>query len=152
MRISQLLTETRIDPDLVVETKPDLLARMAEILGVDIPSSTPDAILNVFQERERLGTTGVGNGIAIPHGRLSGLSAPMAAMGRCKTGIAYAAMDDQPVHLVIALLSPVRATTPHLKALATISRLLRTPTLRERLMAADDRTTLFNILQSGEES
>ncbi len=152
MRISQLISESRIDPDLSARSKTGVLESLSGILARDLPDSDAKDIFAVLQERERLGTTGIGNGTAIPHGRRDELSAPIAALGRSVQGIDFNAMDGKPVHLFVALLSPASSSVSHLKALSLISRLLRNHSLRKRLLAADNAVTLFNTLVDGEDT
>jgi len=103
-------------------------------------------IFETLMERERLGTTGVGQGIAIPHGRLAGLNKIVGMFARLETAIAYDAVDNQPVDLVFLLLAPEGAGADHLKALARVSRLLRNQQTCEKLRAAKDPEVLYALL------
>jgi PTS system nitrogen regulatory IIA component len=97
-------------------------------------------------ERERLGSTGMGQGIAIPHGRLAGLARIVGLFARLETPVAYDAVDDQPVDLVFLLLAPEGAGADHLKALAKVSRLLRNQPACEKLRAASKPEVLYALL------
>ncbi|MEO5368957.1 MAG: PTS sugar transporter subunit IIA [Magnetococcus sp. DMHC-1] len=143
MRMSLFLKETRVILELDKTDKDGVLTQLAGVLAADISGTRPRRILDIFWERERLGSTGIGQGIAVPHGRLPGLPAPIAAMGRSRGGVEFAAMDGQPVHLVMALLFPPEAHETHLQALATVTRLLRQPHSHRRLMLAMDRESLY---------
>jgi PTS system nitrogen regulatory IIA component len=118
-----------------------LAARAARLTGKD-----ERIIFDVLLERERLGTTGVGNGIAIPHGKLPGLPRLYGMFARLDTPVDFDAIDDQPVDLIFLLLAPETAGADHLKALARVSRLLRDKGLCEKLRGSDNRDALFALL------
>lgn len=103
-------------------------------------------IFETLIERERLGSTGMGQGIAIPHGRIQGLAKITGMFARLETPIAYDAVDDQPVDLVFLLLAPESAGADHLKALARVSRLLRNQIACEKLRAAAGAEVLYSLL------
>jgi PTS system nitrogen regulatory IIA component len=103
-------------------------------------------IFDILWERERLGTTGVGHGIAIPHGRLAGLDKVVGFFARLSQPIAFEAIDDKPVDLIFLLLAPEAAGADHLQALAAISRQLRDPKLCDQLRKAKDEKAIYQIL------
>lgn len=103
-------------------------------------------VVQAATERERLGSTGVGNGVALPHARIDGMDRVVAAFARLSEPIEFDAVDGRPVDLVCFLLAPADAGGAHLRALARVSRLLRRPELRQRLRAAPDAQALFAIL------
>lgn len=119
----------------------ELSERAAELTGV-----SDRLIFETLLERERLGSTGVGQGIAIPHGKLAQLDRLYGLFARLDTPIAFESVDDQPVDLVFLLLAPEGAGADHLKALARVSRLLRNQSVVEKLRATDDPAALFAIL------
>jgi PTS system nitrogen regulatory IIA component len=123
------------------QTLQDLAARAAELTGV-----SERTIYETLLERERLGSTGVGQGIAIPHGKLAQLTRLYGLFARLDTPVDFESVDDQPVDLVFLLLAPEGAGADHLKALARISRLLRNQSVVEKLRASDDPAALFAIL------
>jgi PTS system nitrogen regulatory IIA component len=145
MEITDLLTPGSVIAALKAQSKKQLLqelaARAAPLTG--LPERR---VFETLSERERLGTTGVGQGIAIPHGRLAGLDKIMGLFARLETPIDYDAVDNQPVDLVFLLLAPEQAGADHLKALARVSRLLRNQTVCEKLRAASKPEALFAIL------
>jgi nitrogen PTS system EIIA component len=153
MLISDLILESCVVPDLSGRNKEEVLRNLSEVLAGVLPDTSAGLILEVFIEREQLGSTGIGKGIAIPHGRLEGLKEPIAVLGRSIAGVSFAASDNKPVHLFIALLSPVESGQPHLKALSAISRLLNKKLRRGQLLAAKDQKSLYNaaILEEREE-
>ncbi|HTO40047.1 MAG TPA: PTS IIA-like nitrogen regulatory protein PtsN [Rhizomicrobium sp.] len=145
MEITDLLNPGSVIAALKSQSKKqllqDLAARAAPIAG--LPERR---IFETLTERERLGTTGVGQGIAIPHGRLNGLEKITGLFARLETPIDYDAVDNQPVDLVFLLLAPEQAGADHLKALARVSRLLRNQAVCEKLRAANESQALYAIL------
>lgn len=145
MDITDLLAPEAVLPPLRAHNKKQLLhelaARAAEFTG--LPERR---VLETLIERERLGSTGMGQGIAIPHGRLAGLPRIFGMFVRLEAPIAYEAIDDQPVDLVFLLLSPEDAGADHLKALARVSRLLRNQAICDKLRAANKPEVLYAVL------
>lgn len=123
------------------QTLQEISARAAALTGL-----SDRTIFETLLERERLGSTGVGQGIAIPHGKLTQLTRLYGLFARLDTPVEFDSVDDQPVDLVFLLLAPEAAGADHLKALARISRLLRNQTVVEKLRASDDPAALFAIL------
>ncbi|MFL5236695.1 MAG: PTS IIA-like nitrogen regulatory protein PtsN [Rhizomicrobium sp.] len=119
----------------------DLAARASQLTG--LPAGR---IFEALIERERLGSTGMGQGIAIPHGRVAGVSRIVGIFARLESPVSYDAIDEQPVDLVFLLLAPVEAGADHLKALARVSRLLRNQAVCEKLRAAKKPEVLFSLL------
>jgi PTS system nitrogen regulatory IIA component len=105
-------------------------------------------ILAAIAGREELGSTGLGNGIAIPHGKIAGLKGVVALFARLDTGIEFDAVDDQPVDIVMMLLAPVGAGADHLKALSLVARLLRTESVVEELRHEGDTVRLYRLLST----
>jgi PTS system nitrogen regulatory IIA component len=145
MEIADLLTCDGIVSSLRAPSKKqalqELSRRAAEITGLQ-----ERTIFDVLLERERLGTTGVGSGIAIPHGKLSELDGLFGVFARLEKPVDFDAVDEQPVDLIFLLLAPETAGADHLKALARISRLLRERAVCEKLRAAGDEDSLFGLL------
>ena len=145
MELIELLAPEAVLPSLRVHSKKQLLnelsARAAQLTG--LPERR---IFETLTERERLGSTGMGQGIAIPHGRLAGLPHIVGIFARLETPIAYDAIDDQLVDLVFLLLAPEDAGADHLKALARVSRLLRNQAACEKLRAAKKPEVLYALL------
>jgi PTS system nitrogen regulatory IIA component len=125
----------------------DMARRAAELSGLH-----ERAIFDVLLERERLGTTGVGNGIAIPHGKLPEAKAMFGLFARLDGAIDFDAIDEQPVDLVFLLLAPEGAGADHLKALARVSRLLRDRSICEKLRGTDQADAIFALLTDGAHS
>jgi PTS system nitrogen regulatory IIA component len=144
MDISDLLTPGAVIPALKVQGKKQLLQELA-VRAHAVTGLPERKVFEVLVERERLGTTGVGQGIAIPHGRLA-IDRIAGVFARLDQAIAYEAVDGQPVDLVFMLLAPEGAGADHLKALARVSRLLRNQTVCEKLRAAKNPEAIYAIL------
>lgn len=145
MEIIDLLAPEAVIPVLKAAGKKQLLQELAHHASrlTQIPERR---IFETLIERERLGSTGMGQGIAIPHGRIAGLSKISGVFARLETPVAYEAVDDQPVDLVFLLLAPEGAGADHLKALARVSRLLRNQAACEKLRAATKPEVIFALL------
>ena len=150
MEINDLLVPEGVVADLKATSKKqalqDLAKRAAEVSGLH-----ERAIFDVLMERERLGTTGVGNGIAIPHGKLASLDRLHGMFARLEQPIDFHAIDERPVDLIFVLLAPENAGADHLKALARISRLLRNNGICDKLRGTDSAEALFAILTESQE-
>ena len=145
MNISDLLAPDAIIPALKAQTKKQLLQELAA--RAHAQTRLPERrIFETLIERERLGTTGVGQGIAIPHGRMPEATTITGIFARLENPIDYDAVDSQPVDLVFMLLAPENAGADHLKALARVSRLLRNQATCEKLRAANTAEALYAIL------
>ncbi|MDZ7712405.1 MAG: PTS IIA-like nitrogen regulatory protein PtsN [Rhodovibrio sp.] len=145
MEVTDLIRPHAVVPNLRVTSKKQALQELSRRASdlIDLPERR---IFEVLVERERLGTTGVGNGIAIPHGKLSELSDLQAMFARLETPIDFEAIDEQPVDLICVLLAPESAGADHLKALARISRLLRDRNVCEKLRGSDSADAIYAIL------
>ncbi len=145
MQIAELLSPEAVVPVLAATSKKQALQELARLAAAD--TGLPDrAIFEVLLERERLGTTGVGRGIAIPHGKLAGLDRIHGLFARLETPIDFDAIDDQNVDLVFLLLAPETAGADHLKALARVSRLLRDGGVCDKLRGAKGARDLYALL------
>lgn len=145
MQIADMMTLKAVVPNLKVTSKKQALQELARRTA-EVSGQPERAIFDVLLERERLGTTGVGNGIAIPHGKLPGLDRLYGLFARLETPVDFDAIDDQPVDLIFLLLAPEGAGADHLKALARISRLLREPKTCEKLRGSDTADAIYAIL------
>lgn len=146
MRLAEILNERRVTVALHAPDKRAALDALAGLFVEDDPGLDRRAILRVFEEREALASTGVGSGVAIPHGRLHEVPRLVAVVGVCKAGVDFDAIDGRPAHILVAVLGPERQTGEHLKALARFSRLLRDEGVRHRLLEAADRVEALDIL------
>ncbi|WP_284123902.1 PTS sugar transporter subunit IIA [Parerythrobacter aestuarii] len=126
-------------------SKADILALLADHLATTYGLNR-DVVLEGLEEREKLGSTGFGRGVALPHARIEGLSRPVTALLRLDTPCDFDAADGMPVDLVFGLLSPVNAGATHLHALAAISRLVRDDDTHQRLAEAPDSEALYALI------
>lgn len=150
MLLSQFLDFDAIRVDLAVNNKRQLLNQLAQIAAHKL-SVDPAAIADSIAERERLGSTGFGGGVAIPHGKLAGLTRVYALVARLATPVDYKAIDGGKVDLVFLMLSPPDAGAEHLKALAAVSRLVRNAATVEKLRGARSPDALAAVVLAAEE-
>jgi len=150
MILSQFLDFEAIRIDLAINNKRQLLNQLAQVAGARL-SLDPGLIAESIGERERLGSTGFGGGVAIPHGKLAGLDRVYALVARLSTPVEYKAIDGGKIDLVFLLLSPPDAGAEHLKALAAVSRLVRHAATVEKLRGARSRDALAAVLMGVEE-
>ena len=145
MEINDLITTQSVVANLHATSKKQAIQDLAR-KAADITGLHERAIFDVLMERERLGTTGVGNGIAIPHGKLANLDKLYGLFARLEKPIDFQSIDEQPVDLIFLLLAPESAGADHLKALARVSRLLRDQTVCEKLRGTDQSEALYALL------
>ena len=150
MEITDLLTSESIIADLKATSKKQALQEIARQVA-DLANLHERAVFDVLIERERLGTTGVGNGIAIPHGKLPNLDRLYGLFARLEKPVDFHSIDDQPVDLIFLLLAPESAGADHLKALARVSRLLRDSVVCEKLRGTDSAEALYALLTESAE-
>ena len=150
MILSQFLDFEAIRVGVAVSNKRQLLGQLAQIAGQRL-SLDPALIGDAIAERERLGSTGFGGGVAIPHGKLAGIDRVYALVARLSTPVDYKAIDGAKVDVVFLLLSPPDAGAEHLKALAAVSRLVRNAGVVEKLRGARSRDALAAVLLGAEE-
>jgi PTS system nitrogen regulatory IIA component len=147
MEIEDLLSSpVQVMPRLKVANKKQALQELAK-RAAELTGAIHDRqIFDVLLERERLGTTGVGNGIAIPHGKLADIKKMFGLFARLEPAVDFEAIDEQPVDLIFLLLAPEGAGADHLKALARVSRLLRDRSICEKLRGADQAEAIYALL------
>ncbi len=145
MDLGDLITPEAVFASLRAQSKKQALQDLAE-KAAKITGISAREILETLMQRERLGSTGVGRGIAIPHGRVPQLNRIVSVFARLAEPIEFDALDGEPVDLIFLLLAPEHAGADHLKALARISRLLRNPSSAEKLRGAHDRAALYAVL------
>ena len=145
MEIADLVKPDHVVAQLRASSKKQALQELAR-RAADITGQPERAIFSVLMKRERLGTTGVGNGIAIPHGKLPTLDRLYGVFARLEHPIDFDSIDDRPVDLIFLLLAPESSGAEHLKALARVSRLLRDKTACEKLRGTDDSEALYALL------
>jgi nitrogen PTS system EIIA component len=147
MRICQYLKPELIIPDLKSRNKEEVLTELSDRIAGQVPGIKAEEVLQVLLERERLGSTGVGEGFAIPHGKLKNIDQMIIAFGRSGEGISFNSMDGKEAYYFFVLIAPENSAGLHLTALAKISRFLRKNTFRESLSRASDRETILKAIQ-----
>jgi PTS system nitrogen regulatory IIA component len=146
MKMTDMLREEFILAELKAKNKRDVLAELADVLASKTGNVTSDVMLHALIEREKLGSTGIGDGIAIPHGKIAGLEEMAVAFGRSRHGIDFESMDGKPGHLFFLLMAPENSAGQHLKVLARISRMLKDAVFRKNLMEAKGHEDLVRII------
>ncbi len=152
MKMTDIFRKEHIIERLQSKTKKDVLAELAGVfLQGDVKLSHED-IINTLLEREKLGSTGIGDGIAIPHGKLADLDDLIVSFGRSMEGVEFNAMDGKPAHLFFLLLAPEGTTGQHLKALAKISKMLKDSAFRKKLIEAKSKDELYAIISDKDDA
>ncbi len=151
MKITDLLDEASVVQDLHASTKKGVLEELSTVLVQKGRLPDRDKVVEVLLEREKLGSTGIGDGIAIPHGKMEGIKQVVASFGRSIQGVNFESIDNKPTHLFFLLVAPENSAGVHLKALARISRLLKDPSFRNRLLEAENSRSIFQIIVEEDE-
>jgi len=152
MKLSELLGEENIVSELTARDKRTVLEELVEAIINSNSSVEKQSLVKVLLERERLGSTGIGDGVAIPHGKYPDLEQPLISFGRSIEGLDFESMDGQPAHLFFLLVAPENSANIHLKALATIARILKNSSFRKALMEATSSQEIYQrIAQYDEE-
>jgi PTS system nitrogen regulatory IIA component len=149
MKLMDFLIPDAIEPNMKSTTKTDAIKELVGLLKQAGAIANEDSVAKVVLEREELGTTGIGEGIAVPHGKSDAVDKLVAAFGRSEKGINFESIDNQPVHLLFLLVAPIDSAGPHLMALARISRLLKNKNFREELMSAEGKSEILKMYGSG---
>ncbi|MCM2283429.1 MAG: PTS sugar transporter subunit IIA [Desulfobacula sp.] len=145
MKISQLLDKKAIIADLGALDKKGAIDELSVAVSTTTSASAKD-IAMVLMEREQLGSTGIGGGIAIPHGKLDAVKSIRIGFGLSKKGVEYDSLDDKPVHLFFLLLTPENSAGGHLKVLAQISKMLKMDQFKKKLMTAESVDAIYDII------
>ena len=146
MQIAQILTSDRVQPDSGSQSKKAALETVAGLLASAEPGLSATEVFNSLVAREKLGSTGLGHGVALPHGRRKTGDATLGAFLRLSRGIDYDAIDRQPVDLLFALLVPENSTEEHLQVLATLAERFSNPELLQKLRSGTDAAELYRLL------
>jgi len=144
------LKEQSIILEMQADGKEDALHELAAAVHASCTGVDPEAVFSVLQERELVGSTGVGNGVAIPHAKMSGLDRMFLSFGRSRRGVNFEAIDNRPVHLFVQILSPTGMAHVYLQTLARISRLLKVESNRRALLEAGTKQEILAIFNAPE--
>ncbi len=148
MKIADILGQEMVVPVLSGRDKTDVIVELAGVVAREHPEIDHGRLVQALEDRERLNSTALGEGVAIPHGKLPGLKRVVAAFGRSPAGIDFNSLDGKPTHLFFLLVAPEDSAGAHLKALARISRLLKDESFRARLMQAPDAASLYQTIRA----
>jgi PTS system nitrogen regulatory IIA component len=151
MKIDEILHESCVIREIQGKTKKEVLAELVGALKHEGLIENEEEVVNVILEREKLGSTGIGDGIAIPHGKLKGIPRIICVFGRSKEGVEFDAVDQKPVHIFFLLLAPENSASLHLKALSRISKLLRDPSFKKRLLDLDEAHDIYRSVVEEDE-
>ena len=146
MKIVDLIKREMVVPALQATDKRGILEELATYMAGHHPRIDRATLSKVLIEREQLASTAIGEGVAIPHGKLGAVGEIVACLGRARNGVEFDSMDGQPTFLFFVLVAPESSTGAHLKALARISRVFKDPEFRRRLLAADDGELMYSVV------
>lgn len=150
MKILDVMPKEAILDDLKSQNKKGLLEELVAPLAASTDLNSED-LVRVLMERERLGSTGIGGGIGIPHGKIKDLESLVLGFGLSRKGIDFESIDGEPTHIFFVLITPEDSTGLHLKLLARISRILKNDQFKERLLSAADQDEIFDIINQEDE-
>ena len=146
MKIVEFLKPELIIEEIQGKNKYEVLEEFSHCIE-NVQGLKADKVIHVLIEREKLGSTGIGDGVAIPHGKLHDLEHLICCFGRSRQGIDFEAIDGNPVHLIFLLLAPENSAGTHLKALAKISKILKDPAFRQQLLEAENAEKIYQIIK-----
>ncbi len=146
MKIDEILKKESVIADLVGKNKLEVIKEMTECLKQNNIIKGDQALFATLMEREKLGSTGIGENVAIPHGKSDELTQIITVFARSLDGVDFESLDQKPVHFVCMVIAPANSTGQHLKALARISRLFKNQALREGILKAEDTDAIYSIL------
>ncbi|MFT5086166.1 MAG: PTS system nitrogen regulatory IIA component [Candidatus Latescibacterota bacterium] len=152
MTLLDILSPESTIVDLKGETKEEIIAELVNSLHVGDAINDRDKVLQAVLEREKIMSTGIGDGIAIPHGKSDSVVKLVAALGTQKRGVDFEALDGEPAYVFFLLVSPANVSGPHIKALARISRLLKNDDFKKRLISSSSSEEIISVIQTEEEN
>lgn len=150
MRITEFLHREAVIGSLASNDKAGVIAELCRAICKSGAAVSKERLVEALLERERLSSTGIGDGVAIPHGKLQGLPGLVGAFGVSREGIEFDAVDGKPTHLFFALMAPDSSAGLHLKALARISRLFKNPSFRKAIADAENADQVYDLIASAD--
>jgi PTS system nitrogen regulatory IIA component len=150
MHLSELLNTSLVTSELQARSRDEAIRELAGVLAKESGQLQQEEIVRVVLEREALASTGIGEGIAIPHGSLSTINGLLGAMGRSTPGIDFQSVDSRPAHLIFLLVVPRSQPGVHLKTLANITKVLKNDGYREQLLQAPDAKAIMDALRAAD--
>jgi nitrogen PTS system EIIA component len=149
VKLADILRESCVVADIKGATKKEILFEMVETLKKANLIDDVDSVVNIIMEREKLGSTGIGDGVAIPHGKMKKLNAILCVAAQSKKGVDFDAVDRQPVHIFFLVLAPEDSASLHLKVLSRISKVLRDQSFRKKILKLDNAHDIYtNIIEA----
>jgi PTS system nitrogen regulatory IIA component len=149
VKLSDILRESCVVADIKGKTKKEILLELVEPLKDTNLIDNVDAVVKIIMERERLGSTGIGDGVAIPHGKMKNIDSIICAVGRSQEGVDFDAVDRQPVHIFFLVLAPEDSASLHLKVLSRISKILRDPSFRKTILKLANAHEIYaNVIET----
>ena len=150
MRLEDVFDRDSIIESLQGAEKREILEEMVADLCGKVSGLNKEELLEVLLEREKLGSTGIGYGVAIPHGKMKDIKKILVSFARSKRGVDFQATDEKPVHLFFLIVAPENSTASHLKVLSDISRILKESEFRKKLIGAGDKDEIYQIIMDAE--
>ncbi len=148
--MTDFLPKEAVIPALEGRGKIEVITELCSILASLYPEVEKETLVKVILERERLGSTGIGKGVAIPHGKIQGLSRIIVSFGRSREGVDFEAVDGNPAHFFFLILVPHNSAGFHLKVLAAVANMMNSEKVRQSLMGAEDREEIYSIIEEAE--
>lgn len=146
MKLTSIILKENILPRLESRDRHEVLREMSRTLVKSEPGLNEEEVYNYLEEREKLGSTGIGCGVAIPHGKIPSAKRMLGCFGRSVEGVDFQSQDGEPAHLFFVLIAPENVSGLHLKVLSRLSRMLKSKAVREQFMTAKDVDDIFNII------
>jgi len=147
MKIMDFLNENAVSANLAATTKEEVIKELIDLLANAQPIKNKEKLITILLEREALGSTGIGQGVAIPHGKSENVKELVAAFGISQNGVNFDSLDGEPVYIFFLLVAPEDSAGPHLKALARISRLLKDKYFRDTLKSLKDEKSILKTIR-----
>lgn len=148
MKIEEILKKESVISDLLGDSKVKVIKEMTQCLKQNNFIKNDQALFETLMEREKLGSTGIGENVAIPHGKSDEVTQIITVLARSKKGVEFESLDQKPVHFVCMVIAPAHSTGQHLKVLARVSRIFKNQGIREEILKAENSDTIYSILMN----
>ena len=148
MKIEEILKKESVIADLLGDSKVQVIKEMTQCLKKNNLIKKDQALFETLMEREKLGSTGIGENVAIPHGKSDEVTQIITVLARSKKGVEFESLDQKPVHFVCMVIAPAHSTGQHLKVLARVSRIFKNQGIREEILKAENSDTIYSILMN----
>lgn len=148
MKIEEILTKESVIADLLGDSKVKVIKEMTQCLKKNNFIKNDQDLFETLMEREKLGSTGIGENVAIPHGKSDEITQIITVLARSKKGVEFESLDQKPVHFVCMVIAPAHSTGQHLKVLARVSRIFKNQGIREEILKAENSDTIYSILMN----